>query len=92
MGRIHLQGIGKVEAIPAEEVKAGMLVSWNYSPNGYEVVSIERATTCFLNMTERDVKTGETYLRRVRIGRLVAAEFPKGRLATVGVAEEGKLF
>ena len=92
MGRIHLQGIGEVEAIPAEEVKPGMLISWNYSPNGYEVVKIEKATPCFFALTERDVKTGETYLRRLKAGRLVAAEFPRERLTNVGKPEEGSLF
>lgn len=77
---IHLQGIGKVKAIPAEELKAGMHVVYNYGYT-YEVLSVEPLSPAFLNValkasnkgTARDINvdTDRVYYRKVKRSTLV---------------------
>lgn len=75
--KMHLQGIGLCDAIPANELKVGMYLSWNCSPNGYVVESIREATPKFLEIVEKSRETGKTNARRLKKDRLVVAEMPK---------------
>jgi hypothetical protein len=81
-GLIHLQGIGNVRAIPARELKPGMLLSWNYSPNGYEVASVREVSPNFIEIVERNRESGKETPRRLKKDRLVAAEAPKPKPVT----------
>lgn len=74
---IHLQALGSVSAIFAEEVRPGMLLSWNYAYQEYECVSCEQVSACFFLLTERSLKDGKEYSRRIKRGRLIAAAWPK---------------
>lgn len=73
MSHIHLQGIGKVPAIKAAELTVGILLSWNYSWNGYQVISIREVSRQFIEIVERCVETGAESTRRLKKDRLVAA-------------------
>lgn len=77
MATIQLQGIGRVNAIPASDLTPGMLLSWNYFPLCYEVVKIEECSDQYLILTERCRKTGHTFSRRMKKDRLVAASAAK---------------
>lgn len=72
-----LQGIGLCAAIPAEQLEPGMLLSWNYSPLSYEVVSVELTTPHYMQIVERNVETGHEHTRKLKRTRLVAASKPK---------------
>lgn len=54
-----------------------MLLSWNYSYQESVVVSIEKVSKCFFALTEKTLKDGKEYTRRVKAGRLIAAAMPK---------------
>lgn len=79
-GYVRLQGIGVCEGIPAERLEPGMLLSWNYSPCGYEVVRIDSISPCYLLLTERNRDTGQQSQRRLKRDRLVVADWPKNTL------------
>ena len=74
-GTIHLQGLGEVPAIPARELKPGMLTCWNQSWKEWRVVSVEEASAKFLRVVEEKISDGKRYERRLAKDRLVAA-FP----------------
>jgi len=76
-GTIHLQGLGEVPAIPARDLKPGMLVSWNQSWQEYRIVSVAEASPRFLEVVEERIADGHRYARRMAKDRLVAAAFPK---------------
>jgi hypothetical protein len=71
---IHLQGIGRVPAIPARDIKPGMILSWNASPRAYEVISIKDVSHHFVEVKERNRSTGQEFTRKLKKSRLVAAE------------------
>lgn len=73
---IQLQGIGRVAAIPASQLVPGMLLSWNYTPLGFEVVSVREKSPQFLEIVERDRKTLRELNRTIKKTKLVAARFP----------------
>jgi hypothetical protein len=70
---IHLQGIGRVPAKPASELKVGDILSWNCSPNGYVVVSVRDVSPKFIEIVEKNRSTEEEFTRRLKKDRLVAA-------------------
>lgn len=71
-GHIHLQGIGQHPAIPARDLKPGMVTVWNYGGR-YEVVSIEmQPSGKTLTSVLKDCKTGTLWPRKFRPERLVA--------------------
>jgi len=70
---IHLQGIGRVPAIPARDLRPGMLLSWNYSWRAYKVESVKDASPMFMEVVETNVQTGRQSKRRLKKNRLVAA-------------------
>lgn len=78
MQYMHLQGIGRVPAKPAADLKVGDILSWNYSALSYEVVAIEVTSAQFLTITERNRKTGAEYRRRIRRTTLVCATNDQG--------------
>ena len=71
---IQLQGIGRCPAIAAEQLQPGMILSWNYSPRGYAVVSVAPKGKQSLTVVERNRETGKEYTRTLRKTRLVVAE------------------
>jgi hypothetical protein len=75
---MRLQGIGLVKGTPAGEVKPGMRLMWNYGST-YDVVSVEQIAPQTVLIHERSTESGEIYARKCRIGRLVAAYWPKSR-------------
>lgn len=74
MATIHLQGIGNVKAKPAGELKVGDILSWNYSPEGYEVIDIKEVSPKSIRITEQNRETGSTFSRLLAKKRLVASE------------------
>ena len=79
MQTIHLQGIGRCHAIPAERLEPGMVLSWNYSPLAYEVVSVKFTSLHYMQVVERNIETGVEYTRKLKRDRLVVASKPKGQ-------------
>ena len=73
---IHLQMIGQVPAKPASEVKPGDILSWNQSHRTHVAVSVRQVSPKFVELTEKNLKTGQTYTRRLGKDKLVAAEEP----------------
>lgn len=70
--QIHLQGIGKVQAIPAKELKIGTVMMWNY---GYtsevlEITPLKSGKTIRVKMLEHS--DNKEYMRDFRIDSLVA--------------------
>ncbi len=68
---VHLQGIGRVTAKPAGEIRVGDDLYWNYGIR-YTVVAVEPCGTKSVNVTERSAD-GKQYTRRMLKTRLVAA-------------------
>lgn len=79
---IHLQGIGRVKAIPASDLRVGMSILWNYG-GADEVVKIAPKGAQSLTVTLRyqDGITGQPKEadRVMRATRLVAGFWPKAR-------------
>ncbi|RMB04984.1 hypothetical protein BXY39_2559 [Eilatimonas milleporae] len=70
---IHPQGIGKLPAIPAGDLKVGDILSWNNAPDACTITRIVRETEKSIWIIERERKTGKDYKRRLPKKRLVAA-------------------
>lgn len=68
---VHLQGIGRVPAVPVEMLAPGQRTAWNYSHGEYEVVVVARVSPKFVNLVEREIETGKVFTSRMKIGRLV---------------------
>ena len=71
MNTLHLQGIGKVAAKPAGEIRVGDTLTWNYGYR-YTVTAVESCGSKSVKVTERSA-TGQQYTRRMLRTRLVAA-------------------
>ena len=69
---IQLQHIGKVEAIQAGDLKAGMQMMWNFGHTS-TVVAIEKETAKSIWITEKINQSDFTITRRFTKTRLVAA-------------------
>ena len=80
-GAIHLQGLGRCNAIPARHLKPGMLISWNYTPIGYVCVSFDQVSPKFGILIERNLTTGDVSKRRLGLDRWVSVSY--ARTATV---------
>ncbi|MEU5978485.1 hypothetical protein [Streptomyces sp. NPDC047315] len=80
-GTIHLQGMGRVPAIPAPELKVGDQLMYN-GGSIYQVSKIEDASPKYYRVFEVSAETGEEYNRRVKKDWLVAraAEADRRRL------------
>jgi hypothetical protein len=67
---VHLQGIGRFNAIPAGDLVPGVKMVWNY---GYtsKVVSVERVSPKTVRVVERSER-GVEGVRTMRSSRLVA--------------------
>jgi hypothetical protein len=63
MESIHLQGLGRVPAVRAKDLKPGDKLHWNYTWAEYEVVSVEPKGKSIL-ITERHIESGRTHTRR----------------------------
>jgi hypothetical protein len=71
MTSIHLQSIGEVESIRADEVEPGMSVMFNFGIV-YTVVSVKQVSKWYLSITLRD-KMGNTHdMRKRTISQIVA--------------------
>ena len=62
----NLQGLGTVGAVKAEELMVGMKLCWNYSMGEYVVENIEKISKCFYKLTEKNIKSGKTYERKIK--------------------------
>ena len=69
---IQLQHIGRVEATPVGNLKAGMRLMWNFGEMS-DVVSIDRETAKSIWITEKCDRSGKLFSRRFAKTRLVAA-------------------
>lgn len=69
MAKMHLIGWGDVEAQPAENVKVGDILMWNYGSKS-EVVSVDKITAKSITIIER-CSNGKLYQRMMRKNRLV---------------------
>jgi len=69
---IQLQHIGRVNAIPAGQVKEGMQLVWNFGHTS-TVKAITKETLKSVWITEVSTETGREYNRRFLKTRLVAA-------------------
>ena len=67
MQSTHLQNIGKVAAKPAEQIKAGDVLVWNFGSTS-EVLAVERTAKTVV------VKLSGGYSRRFGASRLVAVQ------------------
>lgn len=70
-GKIHLQGVGKVDAKKAENLKVGDITMWNYG--GTETVEkIEKSKSGnMLTITIKSSESGKLYERKMKSDRLV---------------------
>ncbi|MFF1680719.1 hypothetical protein ACFVYG_32365 [Streptomyces sp. NPDC058256] len=68
---IHLQGIGRVPAAPARELKVGDQLMYNHG-GVYQITKIEDASPKFFRIYEVSAETGDEYNSRVKKDRLVA--------------------
>jgi len=69
---IQLQHIGRVNAIPAGQLKKGMQMMWNFGETS-TVKEITKETAKSVWVTEIADKSGREYNRRFSKTRLVAA-------------------
>lgn len=69
MGKIYLIGWGEVEGRPAENIKAGDTLMWNYGLKS-EVLSIDKVTPKSITITTK-VCNGKEYKRILRKSTLV---------------------
>ena len=77
MQTIHLQGIGKVEAKPAQEFQIGEFILWNFGSQS-KIVGIAKETKAFITFKleyplsgRRDWADTGTSERRLKKSRLV---------------------
>lgn len=75
---IHLQGIGRVPAVAAQELKAGDQLMYNHG-GVHQITKIEEASPRFLRVFEVSAETGEEHSGRVKKDRLVARVPESGR-------------
>ncbi|MGW6145775.1 hypothetical protein [Streptomyces sp. NPDC055140] len=70
-GTIHLQGVGRVPAVAAQQLKAGDQLMYNFG-GVYQISKIEDASPKFVRIFEVSTETGEEYHRRVMKDSLMA--------------------
>ncbi len=75
---IHLQGIGRVPAVEAQDLRPGMILSWNDAPAEFKVISVRPLSSQYVELTEASRVTGEVFRRRLKKTRLVGASWPRG--------------
>ncbi|WP_331732967.1 hypothetical protein OG613_49020 (plasmid) [Streptomyces sp. NBC_00015] len=80
---IHLQGIGRVPAAPAHQLKVGDQLMYNHG-GVYQITKIEEASPKFLKITEVSAETGEEFQRRTKKTSAMA-RVPEKRRACLGV-------
>lgn len=75
MGKVHLQSVGNVPGTPAENIKVGDILTWNF---GYKatVTEVVKRTAKSVVIRKRYDYNGKEYERRLMFGRLVAANIP----------------
>jgi hypothetical protein len=76
---VHLQGIGRVPAVRADELQPGMLLSWNWAPAGYKIIAVRSISAHYVEVTEASRETGEVHRRRIKKDVMVAASWPRER-------------
>lgn len=67
---IHLQGIGRVHAKPAQEFKVGEKMGWNYGSTS-KVIGVKKVTKKFI-VFRLQTKDGSVWERRLKKDRMVA--------------------
>lgn len=68
---MHLQGIGRVAAIPASDVKRGMTITWNYGTTSTVASSVRKSDRS--QEIVEEYADGTRYTRLFRVERLIAA-------------------
>lgn len=68
---MHLQGIGRVSAIPAKDVKRGMSITWNYGTTSTVASSVRKSDKS--QEIVEEYADGTRYTRLFRVERLIAA-------------------
>lgn len=71
---MHLQGIGKMPAIKAKELKPGMITVWNFGYKEKIVDIIPTKTGKSIKCTIISMNSGGKLTRTLRVDRLVAIE------------------
>jgi hypothetical protein len=73
MGMVHLQGVGRVPAIEAGDLQAGMVTVWNY---GYreQIITIEPRGEKQIKVWLVSLRNGEKFTRVLNKSRLVAID------------------
>ncbi|SEE83142.1 hypothetical protein SAMN05216483_6696 [Streptomyces sp. 2131.1] len=79
---IHLQGVGRVPAVEAQDLSVGDQLMYN-SGSVYQITKIEDASPKFFRIFQVSTETGEEYSRRVKKDRL-AARVPEGKRRRLG--------
>lgn len=72
MGKIYLIGWGEVEGQPAENIKAGDTLMWNFGIKS-EVLSIDKITPKSITITTKG-SNGKEYRRTLRKSTLVCIQ------------------
>ena len=67
---IHLQGIGKVAALPAQDLKIGHVVLWNYG-GASKITKIEPVGKSSIRFTFEQLEDGLVYERTKRATTLL---------------------
>lgn len=76
MQTIHLQGIGSVNAIPAAQLKEGMITIWNYGFKETIQKITPSKTGKSINVKILSHSDNKEYNRKLFINRLVAIVIP----------------
>ena len=67
MEKINLQGIGNVKAIKAQDIKAGMLLIWNYGHTSKVIKIADKGTKQIKITTETESGIYERVLSKTRL-------------------------
>ena len=70
---IQLQGIGKRKAIPAQQLKAGMIILWNFGYKSIVINSTISKTGKTITL-ETENENGKRFIRKTTVNRLFAVE------------------
>lgn len=73
MGMVHLQGIGRVPAIEAEDLQPGMVMVWNFGWR-YKIVTVDLRGDSQIKVWAKSLKNGEMYTRILNKSTLVAID------------------
>lgn len=73
MTKLHLQGVGKVNAKKAVDFKVGDKMVWNFGSTS-TITGVAKETKAFITYIMTDSKMPEPYERKLKKDRLVGFE------------------